>query len=125
MKELKKLFFTLAVVIGFTAPTVVTATDFSCSPIEVAVYAHKASSAYLDRIHVRCSAPAMDGKDSIWFWAVSTSDAQEANRFLSTASTALVAGRKLKFSFDPGDTRGASFGCLAHDCRIPWAIVIY
>lgn len=117
MKELKKLFSALAVVTGVSASTSVTAADFSCTPIEVAVYA--------ERIHVRCSEPASDGSAAIWFWAMSTSDAQHANRFLSTTTTALVSGRKLIFGFTPGDTSGVSFGCLAHDCRIPWVTVMY
>lgn len=117
MKQLNKLFVALVVVAGVCASTSVMATDFSCKPTEVAVFAN--------RIHVRCSEPALDGGDAIWFWAVSTVDAQHANRFLSTVATAFVSRRKLVLGFDPGDTSGASFGCLAHDCRVPWKIAIY
>jgi hypothetical protein len=117
MKQLKKLFVALVVVAGVTVSTPVMATDFSCTPTEVSVFEN--------RIHVRCSEPALDGRNTIWFWAVSTVDAQHANRFLSTATTALVSGRKLILGFDPGDTSGVSFGCLAHDCRVPWKIGIY
>jgi len=114
MNLLMKLVFICAS-ISFAAPAL--AVDFQCTPTEVAVYT--------SRIHVRCSAGAKDGSANIWFWAVSTADAQRANRFMSTATTALVAGRNIRLSFNAGDTSGTSFGCLAKDCRTPWAITIY
>jgi hypothetical protein len=86
-----------------------TAAEYLCTPMEVAVFAN--------RIHIRCSASHSDGGSTIWFWAVPTSDAQWANRVLSTATTGMVAGRKLYLTFTPGDTSGQDFGCLAKDCR--------
>jgi hypothetical protein len=117
MRRLKKTYLALTFIFGVFTCTLVMAADFTCSPTEVAVFP--------ERIHVKCSTSTTDGSAAIWFWAISTSDAQKANRFLSTASTALVSGRSLRFSFNPGDTAGVSFGCLAKDCRTPWAIAIY
>ena len=117
MNTLKKTFCVLAVLFGFFGNLAAMAADFACSPIEVAVYRN--------RIHVKCSASANDGTATIWYWAVSTVEAHAANRFLSTATTALVSGRKLNFEFGPGDTSGQSFGCLAKDCRTPSRITIF
>jgi hypothetical protein len=100
-----------------TSITPAMAAEFFCTPTEVAVHAN--------RVHVRCSTAAQDGGASIGFWAISTSDAQIANRFVSTATTALVSGRSLRLYYDAGKTPGTSFGCLASDCRTPWAIAIY
>ena len=115
---LRKIFILLVflvVQIALGLPTF--AADFVCEPTEVAVYK--------SRIHVKCSTSATDGQATIWFWAVSTADTDHANHFLSTATTALIAGRNLKISYTPGDTSGQSFGCQANDCRVPWAITIY
>ena len=117
MRRLKKPYLALTFILGILSTTPVMAADFTCNPAEVAVFP--------ERIHVKCSSSAADGSATIWFWAISTSDAQRANRFLSTATTALVSGRTLRFSFKPGDASGVSFGCLAKDCRTPWAIAIY
>ena len=98
----------------FTAPAY--AANFLCTPTEVAVFEN--------RIHARCSTAAKVGTANIWFWAVPTSDAHHANRFLSTASSALISGRKLLFAYNPQDSSGKSFGCQANDCRKPWAITL-
>jgi len=117
MNQPKKLLIALALVTGVAGAVPAIAADFSCSPTEVAVFSN--------RIHVKCSSALQDGTTTIWYWAVSTSDAQRANRFLSTASTALVSGRMLRFSYNPADASGTSFGCLTKDCRTPWAIAVY
>lgn len=106
----------LMLISGFIITTPTFAASFMCTPTEVAVFK--------SRIHTRCSSAAKDGTTNIWFWAVSTSDAQHANRFLSTASSALISGRKILFAYNSGDTSGKSFGCLAKDCRVPWAITM-
>jgi hypothetical protein len=90
--------------------------DFSCTPSAVAVR-H-------ERIAVLCYETVPDGNSTISWWAVSTSDAEWADRFLSVATTALVSGRILDFRYTVGDTSGVSFGCLANDCRTPTRIVI-
>src|SRR4051794_27371874 len=77
------------------------ATDYLCTPTEVGVYT--------SRLHIQCSQPATDGTSSIRFFAVPTSDAVWANRFLTVMSSAVVAGRQVTVTFTPGDTSGASF----------------
>lgn len=89
------------------------ASEYACTPTTVCVYGN--------RIHVTCTgAPTANGS-TIYFWAVSTSNAETANRFLSMASTALVAKRTMAMSYTTTDTSGASFGCAASDCRNVWA----
>ena len=103
---------TTALLVTLLLASPVAAEDYLCTPTEVAVFG--------DRIHVRCSEAYSDGGSAIWFWAVDarpTSDAQWANRVLSTATTALVAGLKLNIGFTPGDTSGTAFNCIASDCR--------
>jgi len=117
MRGVKLSHLVLTFIVGVLSATPVMAADFNCTPTEVAVFP--------ERIHVKCSSSATDGTANIWFWALSTSDAQRANRFLSTATTSLVSGRTLRFSFKPGDTSGAAFGCLAKDCRTPSIIAIF
>ncbi len=90
--------------------------DFTCEPTEVAVFQN--------RIHVKCAQSYNDGGATIWYWAVSVSGVQWANRFLSTSTTALVSGRKLVIQFTAGDTSGTRFGCLAQDCRRALVITI-
>ena len=85
------------------------AADITCSPTEVAVYPN--------RVHVVCSANQTDGGSTILYWAVPSSDAHLANRFMAIASTALVSGRTLVLRYLPGDLSGQSFGCLSQDCR--------
>jgi hypothetical protein len=82
------------------APTLVT-----CNPIE--------SMTFLERIHVKCSS-AIGG---IVYFALGTNDEAAAARALSVINTALVAGRGLAVIYDPADTSGTAFGCLASDCR--------
>ena len=113
MNRLVKIFFPLVLLlVAVTAAQAAAPTAVAdCSPTEVAVY-HS-------RIHIRCAEGIKDGAATITFWAVSTRDAQWANRFLSLGSTALVSGRHMRFTFTPGDTSGTAFGCLAQDCRTP------
>ncbi len=113
----RKLFLAPTLLFGLALPGAAPAADFICEPTEVAVYQ--------GRLHVRCSQTVNDGGDIIRFWAVSTANAQHANRFLTLAASALVSGRNLKMSYTPGDTSGAAFGCQANDCRVPWAIGLW
>jgi hypothetical protein len=88
------------------------ATWISCTPIGVATYIKSG------RVHVQCAA-AVNG---IRFFAVSTSDAANAARVLSTITTAQVAGRTLTILYDPADLSGASIGCQTNDCRLILAV---
>lgn len=87
-------------------PCAAAPTTTSCVPEEVGTYANY--------IYVRCAA-AVGG---ITTFAAPTSDATHASRLLSLLSTAQVAGRTLRLTYDPADTTGPSFGCAAKDCRL-------
>ncbi|HJQ39863.1 MAG TPA: hypothetical protein VKB93_22195 [Thermoanaerobaculia bacterium] len=52
-----------------------------------------------------------------FYFAVATTDSAQAARFVSVASSALIAGRNLQVWYDPADLSGASFGCQTNDCR--------
>lgn len=78
---------------------------YTCTPAEV--------SAFSDRIHVRCAVP--DG--AIAYFAYPTRDANGSARYLSILSAAFIAGKKLSVGYDPADTSGPAFGCLASNCR--------
>lgn len=88
------------------------ATWVSCTPTEVMVYTAS------PRLHVRCA----QAVGNIRYFAVSTSDAANASRVLSTISTATVAGRTLTILYDPNDKSGASLGCQENDCRLIKAV---
>ena len=77
-----------------------------CTPGKVATFPN--------RVHVECTATVGGG---ILFFAVASSDTGYANRFMSLASSALVAGRTLRIFYDPADTSGSTFGCGTSDCR--------
>ena len=83
-----------------------TADWISCTPINVTTYAI--------RLHVQCASPI----NGISYFAVSTSDADNAARVLSVISTAQVAGRTLTILYDPADTSGSPIGCAASSCRL-------
>jgi hypothetical protein len=88
------------------------ATAIPCTPIGVMTYTKSG------RVHVECAA-AVNG---IRFFAVSTGDAANAARVLSTITTAQVAGRTLTILYDPADLSGASIGCQTNDCRLILAV---
>lgn len=106
------LAITLLMAAAIATPAL--AATFTCTPVDV--------TAYSGRVHVKCSSPADDGGSMIYFWAVSTGDQENANRFLTLAVSALVSGRQLVLAYTPGDTSGVPFGCQAADCRVPISI---
>jgi hypothetical protein len=71
-------------------------------------------STYEDRIHVRCDKAASGG---ISFFAVPTANSAYAARILAVLIAAHVAGKNIEILYDPSDTSGADFNCLANDCR--------
>jgi len=77
----------------------------TCKPTDVATYA--------ERIHVRCDTKA----GNIAFFALPTANSAHAGRVLSVLLVALVESRSIRIEYDPNDTSGTSFGCLASDCR--------
>ena len=80
-------------------------TWISCTVDSVAVFA--------SRIHVKCA----EGHSGIYYFAYPTTDDADANRFLGTLNTAYTLGTTLSILYDPADTSGTSYGCLAADCR--------
>ena len=83
------------------------ASTFStCKPVEVATYA--------ERIHVRCVQATSGG---IVFFAVATANSAHAARILSSLLMTHTVGKNIVVEFDPSDTSGTAFGCMAHDCR--------
>lgn len=89
------------------------AASASCTVSDVTVYSN--------RVHVRCTTRTVDqmpdGTRDIYYFAVPTSDAVLADRFMTVGMTALVSGRRFVVHYTSGDTSGTSFGCEAHDCR--------
>ena len=93
------------------------ATDYSCVPLETAVFSNRA--------HVLCAAPAPKTRGSypedtghpIRFLAVPLSDPEWAGRFIRLANIAETAGLILRVRFNSGDYSGESFGCSRQDCR--------
>lgn len=79
-----------------------------CAPADVTVFN--------ERIHVRCADKTTDGTNAIYFFAVPTTDATRANRFMTLAISALVSGRRVTINFTNGAS-GASYGCQVADCR--------
>jgi hypothetical protein len=88
---------------------------FTCTPGDVAVFT--------DRVHIRCTNGAPPG-DAIYYFAVSTADSASAGRFLSIFTTAKVTNKTVAILYDPNDTSGESWGCLATNCRVAYGAVL-
>jgi hypothetical protein len=69
-----------------------------------------------NRVDVECSLTPPDDT-SVHYFAVPTSDAGNAARYLSIFTTARITGKTVGLFFTPGDTTGAAWGCQAADCR--------
>lgn len=76
-----------------------------CTPVAVA--------AFDNRVHVECAASI----GGVRFFATPNSNPAHAARVLSVLTAAQMAGRTLNILYDPADTSGTDFGCLAADCR--------
>jgi len=88
-----------------------------CAPVDV--------SALRDRVQLQCADEVRDGGESVRLFVVPAADAEFANRFLSTASAALVGGRVLVVQYQgrsllPGEP---SPSC-GKGCRLVVAISI-
>jgi len=116
MRRRKLVLGVTLILVGAIASPALAAT-FTCTPVDV--------TAFVGRVHVKCSSPADDGGSMIYFWAVSTGNQETANRFLTLAVSALVSGRQLVLAYTPGDTSGVPFGCQAADCRVPISISLH
>jgi hypothetical protein len=85
---------------------------FDCTPVE--------AMSFNSRVHIRCA----NSTAGIYYFAMPTSNAELADRFLSTSTTALVSGRTAVILYNPNDTSGATWGCATSDCRRAQAIGI-
>jgi hypothetical protein len=79
----------------------------ACTPVNVATFS--------SRVHVRCASSVGTG---IFFFARETSNAADAQRFLSTLLAAHVSGRPLSLLADLSNTSNLPSGCAASDCRL-------
>jgi len=93
--------------IVFTPPSAHADPEWTwCTPRSVMTGEH--------RLHVRCE----ESVGGISFFAASTEDPALAARYLSSLSTAMVAGKTVQILYDPADLSGAAFGCQTNDCRV-------
>lgn len=91
-----------------------TASVADCVPNMVASFA--------TRVHVRCTASVTVGSDTVWYWAVSTSDQSEAARALSILLTAKALAKHVYIYYTGTDLSGAAIGCANSDCRLAWGV---
>ena len=80
----------ITAVIALGAPQSAIAQSITCTPVQVADFPGS-------RIHILCA----PGAGNIVYFALGVGDANEANRVLSLAASALVANRKLLIYFNP------------------------
>ena len=92
-----------------------TATDVTivCTPAGVGTFP--------TRVHVRCQ----QSFSGVSVFAATTTDSAAAARYMSMATSALIAGRNLRVHYDPADQSGSSFGCTANECRLLKGLEIY
>jgi hypothetical protein len=104
----------ITAVIALGAPQSAIAQSITCTPVQVADFPGS-------RIHILCA----PGAGNIVYFALGVGDANEANRVLSLAASALVANRKLLIYFNPNDLSGTAFGCQNADCRAILGIELF
>lgn len=78
-----------------------------CRPVEVMAWAN--------RVHVRCELPV--APNIVYLAASAQPDVRFATRVVALAAVAQASQKTLVIRFDPADSTGPGFGCLAHDCR--------
>lgn len=88
------------------APSFAASTFYTCKSAGVAVFP--------ERMHVRCTQATSGG---IVFFALPTANSAHAARILSSLLIAHSVGKNIVVEYDPNDTTGTAFGCLAPDCR--------
>ena len=110
----------IAGLLDFTGSTLAGTLTCNCLPIEIL----EADN----RFHVLCAEPKsqeggypLDGSDRIQFFAVPKSDTEFARRFVHITQTALISGLVVQFLYTNGDKSGEAFGCVATNCRKPFA----
>jgi hypothetical protein len=90
---------------------------FDCTTSAVAVYNN--------RVDVQCTPALTDGPSTIGYFAVPTTDAGNAARYLSIFTTARITGKHIYLTYTPGDISGAAWGCQASDCRAISGVRLY
>ena len=93
-------------VVGSLQQALAATTTHTCKSVDV--------SAYAERIHVRCDVAAPGG---FVYFSLATANSAHAARMLSLLTAAHVVQKAIRVEFDPNDTSGTAFGCLASDCR--------
>ena len=94
--------------------------QFTCTIADVAVFP--------DRIHVHCSNFATNGSaNTINFFAISTTDAAVADRFLTLAATAVSGSRPVIIAYDTvyaNHSFSNVSSCDQSNCRIPYQFAL-
>jgi hypothetical protein len=81
-----------------------------CTPSGVATFSN--------RIHVRCT-QSFSGITVFAAGTASVPDTAAAARYMTLATSAMVAGRNVRVTFDPADQAGATaLGCQPTECRL-------
>ena len=90
-------------------------TQARAAPAEMTVVCTPAGVAtFVGRIQVRCT----QSFSGVVLFSVGSSDTAAAARFMSLATSAMIAGRNVRITFDPAEQSGAPVGCLPADCRL-------
>jgi hypothetical protein len=107
MRSIMNKLLVAAALLGITALSSTALADVwrTCTPTSTATYA--------GRVHVRCS----QSYAGIQYFAVRTTNPEEAARFLSTVNAALLAGSNVSVLYNTTDTSGNAWGCNQSNCR--------
>jgi hypothetical protein len=111
-----KVFATglFAVCILLVASTASAHQSFTCTPSNIASFSN--------RVHVECN-PGLN--PTLKYFAVPTTDAAAAQRFLDIALAAILNNKTLTIRYELLDGGvGAAFGCAIADCRAASGITI-
>ena len=65
------------------------------------------------------------GSLGIYYFAVPTTDAAAANRYLSLFTTAFALGKTVQVTYGVQDDSGTAYGCLYSDCRAVYFAMVY
>jgi hypothetical protein len=115
-REMKKIYVTVPAWVFALAASIVSPHKANAEVKYFATCAVVSEVAVLEnRIHVRCKDPQVTG---IIYYAVSTASSNNAARFLTVFTTALVENRKLTILYDDFEIAGQEWGCLIENCRI-------
>lgn len=107
----RSLLLGLGIFFASLAPQVARAdVYFNCTPDSVMEFG--------TRVHVHCLPGIIVGADTISFFAINTTDAEEARRFITLATSALLSKKFFRVLVPTSSATNVA-GCLATDCRTP------